>query len=171
MSGHERNGAGRSSPRRLRPGSGKSLTREQNRHPSSKSCRPSFRPTQARRSSRGTGRSRPGPLRFTSLPSPSPEHSPTKKVPKLSMRAHAEEEGKEVEEIPFTDEHRRHLLFTLGSKLKPEIMGSGDPKIVYKHIMEALDQVCGEENVEIDNEIKELLLNAILSGEGLEFQL
>jgi hypothetical protein len=105
------------------------------------------------------------------LPPVPPERSPTKKVPKLSMRAHPVVEGKEIVEIAFTEEHKRHLLFTLGAKLDPAIMGTGDAKKIYQHIMAVLEQVSVEENVELDDEIKELLLNGLLTGEGMEFQL
>lgn len=111
------------------------------------------------------------PATTSALPPVPPERSPTKKVPKLSMRAHPVEEGREVEEIAFTEEHKRHLLFTLGTKLDPSVMDTGDQKKIYQHIMAVLDHVSAEENVELDDEIKELLIHALLNGEGLEFQL
>jgi hypothetical protein len=105
------------------------------------------------------------------LPPTPPERSPTKKVPRLSMRAHPKVDGLEFEEITFTEEHKRQLLFTLGTKLDPAVMSTGDQKKIYHHIMSVLDQVSAEENLDLDDEIKELLLNGLLTGEGLEFQL
>lgn len=107
---------------------------------------------------------------FAQPPVP-PEKSPTKKVPRLSLKAKKMMEGKEFEELEFTEQHKRELLYTLGTRLDPSTMSTGETKLIYKHIMEVLDQVCEEENLELDNDIKQLLLNGILSGEGLEFQL
>jgi len=105
------------------------------------------------------------------LPPTPPEKAPTKKVPSLSIKAPKKEIGKEVEEVEFTEEYKRQLLLTLGSRLDPLIMGSNDSKLIYQHIMSVLNLICQEENLELDDEVKQLLLNGILTGEGLEFQL
>jgi|GEM_PF-3604411 len=80
-------------------------------------------------------------------------------------------DGAEIEEIAFTDELKRELLLAIGRGLQPEIMGSGDEALVRHHILELMEIYCESQGLELENDIKEMLIVAILGGGGVEFQL
>ncbi|MDD5261838.1 MAG: hypothetical protein PHD76_08320 [Methylacidiphilales bacterium] len=77
----------------------------------------------------------------------------------------------ESDEILFTDDLKRELLLAIGQGLDAKIMGSGDEAAVRKHISNLIESYCAKHNLDLEDEIENVLFQAILSGEGVEFQL
>ncbi len=77
----------------------------------------------------------------------------------------------ESDEILFTDDLKRELLLAIGQGLDSKIMGSGDDAAVRTHISNLIESYCAKHNLDLEDEIEDVLFQAILSGEGVEFQL
>ena len=101
------------------------------------------------------------------------EKNATKKISRVlrSPTGAVQTIGGESEEIPFTDDLKRELLLAIGIGLDPKIMTGGDSAKVRKHILSLMETYCAKHNLELEEEIKDLLVTAILNGEGVEFQL
>jgi hypothetical protein len=117
----------------------------------------------------------PAALPPVKSPTPSPKSS-------LDKSSGSSEEPKsdtrklDIEAVPppwqdLTPDFRRQILLHMGSRLKTEILSSGQTDAVQIHIAELLGHSVQEFRVRLTEDEREEIINTILSGDGLEFQL
>lgn len=104
----------------------------------------------------------------TPPPPPPPPAEPGAEGPKADTRK-LDVAGVDWEEL--TEESRRLILLHMGSRLKPEVLASGNPDAAQIHVAELLGGAVKEYRVRLTEAQREEIMATILSGEGLEFQL
>jgi len=71
----------------------------------------------------------------------------------------------------LTHDIKRELLFELGQKINVELLSKGDLEASHAHINELIDAYCQEHRLTLTDDEVAKIIEEILSGEGLEFQL
>ncbi|MBX2826239.1 MAG: hypothetical protein KTR33_16005 [Gammaproteobacteria bacterium] len=71
----------------------------------------------------------------------------------------------------LTHEIKRDLLYELSTKINPEVMASGDELAFRTEIFGLIQDYCKEHKFTLNDQDVEKIVQEILSGEGLEFQL
>ncbi|MEM6886322.1 MAG: hypothetical protein AAF571_14965 [Verrucomicrobiota bacterium] len=97
---------------------------------------------------------------------PKAESSPVakKKIPKPAS-------GSMLPLKALTHEIKRDLLYKLSEQINPEVMASGDELAFRTEIFGLIQNYCKEHKFTLNDQDVEKIVQEILSGEGLEFQL
>lgn len=113
-------------------------------------------------------------------PTDTMDHPAPAPLPKLRARGNASEEtphksastsGKSIPLKALTNEIKRELLFYLSQTMDPTIVGMSDPSQAIAHINYLIGEYCQEHRLTLTEVEIERIIEEILNGEGLEFQL